>query len=286
LILALLVALAACGDETQEREPAQARAVATLIDNRVEDDTESDLESLNGLYGAGCGEHTGAWSLALTTTPVALDNAPLSIATTEPACALIITSVKTSAGTVLEAQTQAALSDEYADEPVAFGNPAVFYANTKVDTSALVTGTFEISLVYSDDVSRAAPAPSSVSYYASSGDTSVPPPDYQLNASGLTLEVDASELVLTVGGSAILTEQAVAGVGYAIAMGKRTSYAEIDATYVAARRPMALQIPASEFGLIGLTLSAPQVRTLIVANLVNGVRSYEVFTLAFGTEAK
>jgi hypothetical protein len=44
-------------------------------------------------------------------------------------------------------------------------------------------------------------------------------------------------------------------------------------------------IAAADFALVGDDLTTPQVRTLIVVNLSNGVRSYQVFEITFNPPA-
>ena len=287
LVWPLLLAFAASCGSPETGADSAARPVAALVDNRVTGVAAAYLASINGVYGAGCSGRSGAWSLELISGTTALDYPPLAMSRDDVGCLLTITSAKTTKGQLLDAQSSVALDSDYTDEVVAFGDPPMFYASAKLDLSESSDQPPRLLLVYSEDPARATPQPSDVvSYSLPSSNNAVSTPDYGLDASGLVMQTDASDLVLEVGGSAALRPRTVQGVGYAIAKGRLTTYAEIDATYLTAHRPMAVQIPASEFGLLGLTLTPPQVRTLIVANIANGVRSYQAFTQTFGALPK
>jgi len=113
---------------------------------------------------------------------------------------------------------------------------------------------------------------------------SVAAPDYTLELTTLALLTDAHDSVMAVQGSAELSAGQVLGQRYAIvdAAGLRT-YAEVDSAFASATQ-LALStqsIPAAAFSLHGVDLTTPTRRTLIVANIVSGVPSYQAFEITF-----
>ena len=99
-----------------------------------------------------------------------------------------------------------------------------------------------------------------------------------------------NNVVQSVSGYAALTAGSVAGQDYAIHQGQLTSastLAEVAAAYVAAAEKHtfaslspALQIPASQFGLAGVTLTSGVKRTVNVRN-TSAVTSYQLLLINF-----
>jgi hypothetical protein len=112
---------------------------------------------------------------------------------------------------------------------------------------------------------------------------SVPAPDYALDVSGITTIVDAQLSVESATGSASLTEGTVLAERFAVVNAAGLfAYADIDLAYVESLdAAVVLTIPAESFDLAGADLSLEQVRTLILANVSNDVRSYQAFEIVF-----
>lgn len=270
-VLACWLVLAGCSTSHSPQEELLFPA-ATLVDHRPDDESAANVRYLHGTYGPSCDEGSDSWTLAVDGTPH--DHAPLSLAEHDDDCELIITSAETSDGEQLFPQTTVKLGVSYADLPVAFGAPPVFYASAKLDAQAL-QGTGELTFVIAER------APELVSYSATEQGASVSTPDYVLDIGGLTIETDVHDVVRAVRGSAALQSRTVRGVAYTLAAGRLTSYDALDAAYLAQHRALSPLIPGSEFNLLGVDLTTHPVRTLIVANVVNGVRAYQAITIRF-----
>lgn len=112
---------------------------------------------------------------------------------------------------------------------------------------------------------------------------SVPAPDYRLDTSGLLLLTDADDVVQSATGAATLTAGLVTGQRYVVASAAGlNTHAALDGAYLAgADAPLTASLPAAVFALVGIDLTGSQVRTLIIANLAAGVRSYQAFEITF-----
>jgi len=98
------------------------------------------------------------------------------------------------------------------------------------------------------------------------------------------LTTDAHNVVYSETGSAVLTAGSQAGQTYVVVGGGGlSSYADIDAAYLGGGTPrsMGSSIPVADFTLHSSNLTGNQVRSLIVANSVNGIRSYQRFQITF-----
>jgi hypothetical protein len=223
------------------------------------------------------------WSLTLDEESEGSATHPtLSLLQGDDACELILSAAKTASGETIVARPPLTVGPSYAAEPTAFGAPPAFYLNVKRDSLVGENG-FRATLIVAEDPQRVTVADSApVSYTATSVlGARVLPPDYGVDIGSVVIEVDADGVVQAVDGYAELIAKETAGVGYAIACGKLVSFEELDASYVRHNEPLTKRIPASAFGLVGLSLGAVQVRTIIVANAEDGVRSYQALTLAF-----
>jgi hypothetical protein len=112
---------------------------------------------------------------------------------------------------------------------------------------------------------------------------SVPAPDYELSVAGIIVLTDAHNIVQSASGAVTLTAGTVTGQRYVVveAAGLST-YAEMDGAYLAgADEAITAGIEAGRFALVGADLSIAQIRTLIIANISNGVRSYQSFEITF-----
>lgn len=271
-LLACALALAACG---KSRSKGPADPTATLIDHRSETSPDTSITALIGVYGEGCADPLGEWSLSLGVATQALgDYRPLVVDQDDDDCILSIVAVTTVDGHVLSAETPIVLDGSYLDEPVGFGMPPVFFGNAKIDLSSGRAP--DLFFVFSDQKELAFDEPVSVAFQ----NESVPAPDYVVDLSNLTIQTDAANLVEASFGFITLRPNQTPGEGYALVRGRLDSYDELDRAYQQSR-PIQTHLAAAELELLGTDLDTPQVRTLIVANVVDGIRSYQAFALTF-----
>lgn len=262
-----------------------SRASVVIIDRRTQALTDADLVSVNGTYGAGCTNRLGEWSIEIAANAV-LDNDPLSVIMNDIDCKLTLTELHTLAG-IIPAEQEMLLTTSYHTLPSAFANPVEFYANARVNDLSF-SENFVLTILYSDDPSLA--TRDVFAGYAVVEATvtaeSVPAPDYGLDVGGLELLVDINDVVQTATGTAVLS----AGLGSGqtgqtyvlLDVAGLTTYAEIDNAYLTGA-PAALpaSFPALDFALVGEDLTTAQVRTLIIANIEDGVASYQSFQITF-----
>jgi hypothetical protein len=108
-------------------------------------------------------------------------------------------------------------------------------------------------------------------------------PDYSLDAETLSLMADVDDVVQSVSGSATLTPGAVVGQRYVmLAAADLDTYAKLDEAFGSGvQSPVTFDIPAAAFVLSRVDLTTPQQRTLIIANISEGVPSYQAFEITF-----
>jgi hypothetical protein len=272
--LACALTLSACAD---------AGSVSGLIDVELRSETllAGDLLSVNGTYGAGCTDRTGAWSVLID--PLAdMDNAVLSVVLNDTGCVLTLTEINTTLET-LTADPPIALTASFKGTPSAFDDPVQFYGNVKFDSIAY-DDDFTLTFLYSDDPNNATDentASFQVKQSSAEGDE-VSVPDYGFDPSLLVLVTDAADVVQTATGTAALSAGMVTGTNYVVVSGGGLStYEELDTAYLGGGAPTAVAatIAASKFDLVGDTL--PEVRTVIIARIENGVNSYQSFEVTF-----
>ena len=277
MLAALLTQVACAGDEN-------ALGSGVGVDQTTQALTSGQLRSANGTYGAACRSHAGAsWSVEIA-VGAPLDNAPLAVVLNDVACVLTLTSLHTDAGIVAAAPAMV-LTTSYHVTPSSFGT---FYANAKL-SAVTYDADFVLTILFSNDPALAVAdnTASLIEVHATAvaaGD--VQAPNYTLSVAGLIVRTDVGDVVQTVTGTANLTAGTVPVLGqqYVVvnAAGLLT-YAAIDAAFIAGTKaPLVLAIPAVDFTLVGADLTAgTTVRTLIVANTVTGVASYEAFAITF-----
>lgn len=274
---ALALTLGACGGN------GSVNGNIELIDHRSGDLPGSDLESVNGIYGAGCTDRAGAWSLEIE-PGAALDHPELSVVLNDQDCVLTLTELRTVDG-ALAAGPAIELTASYQPAPSEFGVPVQFYGNAKLSAVGFADD-FTLTIVYSDDPALAtgdSTAQFEVVEASAYGD-SVTAPDYAINPAGLLILVDAQQLVQSVTGAVSLLAGEQAGQTYVVAdaSGLHT-YAELDAAFKAGTpQQVGATVPAADFSLVGEDMDAEVVkRTLILANTENEVASYQAFEITF-----
>lgn len=283
------LALAACGGGVADSQ-------VQFIDRTTQGLTLGSLLEVNGTYGAGCTERTGAWSIGISGF-TALDNEVLSVIKNDAGCVLSVTGIRVGSemgNTLYAAASSLALSDTYSNAGIAFRenpmDPVAFYSNARLTPDATFGSNFTVQVLYSDDSSQVS-ASKNATYEvktASASSSNVTPPDYTIDMSGLALQVDADKIVQGASGSVVLNDGMVGGQNYVVTttdLGASPSYAAVDAAFtggtVTAISGLAPSIPNSAFSLTGLDLTSAKKRYLIVSHEVSGTRSYEVFTVTF-----
>jgi hypothetical protein len=276
----LLSLLPACTSE----DVAHGRAVS--IDRTTAALLVADLESVDGTY-TNCARRMGSWSLEIEPGATLTNLDPLSVVLNDTDCELSLTALRTTADTLL-ADPAIALDTTYEAVASSFDVPVAFYANARLSAGTFAAD-FVLTILYSDDSSFALAsntATVAVSEATAIG-TPVDAPDYTLDMTTLIVAADIDDVVASVTGSAGLTDGDVTGQRYVVldvADLDNASYDLVDAAFIAGTdAAIAATIPASDFmSLVGADLgTAPEVRTLILANTVSGVAAYQVFTITF-----
>jgi hypothetical protein len=273
LVCALVVSVGCMTDEVD--------ASGIGIDNTTQGLALASLQSANGTYGGGCSHHSGSWSVAIA-SGATLDNAQLSVVKANSGCVLTLTSLHTTSG-IVTASPAITLGTSYIATSSSFGGG--FYANAKL-SAVDFNANFVLSVLFSDDPGMATATNTAGIVVENSNlaqTASVASPNYTLSVAGLSVVTDVNNVMQTATGSATVTAGSVTGQTYAIvAAGGLVTFSQIDAKYLAATtHTIASSIPAADFALIGTDISTAQPRTLIIANTVNGVRSYQTFEVTF-----
>ena len=259
-----------------------AKAGGRGIDRTTQALTSGELESVNGTYGAGCRNRTGSWSVEIQPSAT-LDNSPLTVVLNNTACVLTLTELVTSSG-ALSASPTFALTTSYQGTPSEFDSPLEFYANAQLSSVSFASD-FVLTVLYSDDPSLA--TGSNTAQFevveATASGSAVSAPNYTLNLTGLDVRTDINDVVVSASGNAVLTAGSVTGQRYVVSTSTSLdTFEEIDDAYIAGSdAALTLSIPASDFTLVTTDLTPGIKRSLILANISNGVPSYQVFEITF-----
>lgn len=278
---ATLSTQSACGtSDDSGNTPVHGKVV--LVDRSSQALLASELLSVNGTYSAACTERDDDWSAAIA-GGAALDFDELSVVMNDTACVLTLTELHTTGGLIVAAPP-IALTASYQVTPSSFTGALDFYANARL-SPLMYAADFVLTILYSDDPRLAtADVPATFAVAESSVTAqSVPAPNYMLSVAGLVVLTDVADVIQSVTGSIALTDGSVTGQRYVVVNASGLDlYDEVDAAYIAATDvAIAASIPASDFAATLVTASAPTIRTLIIANTVNGVASYQVFAITF-----
>jgi hypothetical protein len=168
----------------------------------------------------------------------------------------------------------------------------IFYANFHVQPDLSFLSDFVVQMVYSDDVS-VTDVQVSTTYVASTATgtaTAVPAPNATLSTDSVDARVEANNVVKTAVGSLLLTQGTVTGASYLIdfdTLGTPPTFATIDAAFTAGSASVVpitgttQTIPVSALNLVGLDLTTPKRRSLIIANSGSPARTYQLFQITF-----
>jgi hypothetical protein len=113
-------------------------------------------------------------------------------------------------------------------------------------------------------------------------------PDYSMDTTGIGVQVDFYKIVTALRGSLVLTAGSETGDDYVVHLGvlsDTSSFDVVDTAYTGGMPvPMVgspVNVAATSLLAIGVDLSIPVVRTVIVHRTDSGVTSYQVFAITF-----
>lgn len=282
------VAMTGCGQE-------ESLPKIDLVDKASKALTTSTVRAIKGTYGGGCINRSGSWALGLN--GFSPSESALSVVKNNSACSLSVSEIH--AGTLAAPEMYAmtgpvTLSASYQPEGQSFmldgTGDTVFYANFRIQPNLSFSTDFTLQMVYSDDATEVT-ANKSAQYAvqtSSASESNVPPPDYTVSLTGLTIQTDAEDVVQSASGSAQLTDVSVNGEKYVIdldTLSAMPTFAEIDAIFSGGTQHdltgINPTIPAADFSLGGIDLTMAKKRNIIIANIVNGTRAYQIFRITF-----
>jgi hypothetical protein len=288
-----LLALAVCALATSACDVDKVTGRAELFDRTSAALTADAVLAIKGTYGSGCTNRTGAWAVALNDYHFAGNETQLSVVAADVGCALSVTEVKTSASDGFKPATPFLLTAAYRAEGVAFMSNGTgttqFYANFRLQPDLAFNSDFVLQMVYSDNLRQVDLSTNSgfAVEIATATAVLVPAPNATLSLSAIDIKVDAKNVVKTATGNATLTQGTIVGESYVIddTLGSAPTYAAVDAAFNNVARTRVVlagatqSIPVAELKLVGVDLTAPKKRSLIVANIDTGVKSYEIFQI-------
>jgi hypothetical protein len=256
------------------------------------------LTAADGTYTGCTGRlNTDVWSVRINEVEGTLANAPLTVKLGNAACQLNVTGLYTTTAPTVVIPANVGgigpLTTSYATAR-SFGTPAVkFYANAKLNVGGF-NADFTINVLYSDDPALVDGGTVIVTgNQAGVSDTVLAPsPNYDsLSLDGLIVAHTGNQ-VTGVTGTAILTapgSNVVLGQAYVVTatvLPVTPVYNDFDTAFLAGT-PNTLTESTIDGTAIAPTLNSvnltttPTVRTIIIANTVAGVRSYQAFTVGF-----
>lgn len=281
--------LAGCGESTVHPSVA-------LVDRTTNALSLGSFMEVNGVYGPGCTNRTGSWSASLGGVGL-LTNPALTVIQHDAGCALSASSVRFGSAVnnhLYSPAVSLALNAAFASSGSPFvatiGDPAAFYGNLRIQPDLTFGSDFAIDMVYSEDPKLV--TASMIATFAVQSATAtagvVNAPDYTIDMTGFVMQVDVNRIVQYTGGSGALTDMNTTGQSYVVStadLGAAPSYGSVDAAFQGGTQfslsGMNPTIAAANFNLDGTNLSAGATRTLIIANMVSGTTSYEVFHVGF-----
>ncbi|HEX5655983.1 MAG TPA: hypothetical protein VFX59_02260 [Polyangiales bacterium] len=277
-----VIAAAACGEGEDPARPG-----ALLTDQETQSIiAANDIQSFNGSY-TNCTNRTGSWSYPVAAVPSpAITNGLLSVIRGDTGCTLAITSIVSGMDGILTPNAPLALAASFGTAR-SFGMPIEFYATAAVG-SVNFGGDFTISLLFSEQP-RNETEGLTASFATVTGSTAsamgVAAPNYTIDVTGALVTTDVSKVIFAVSGDVVLTAGSNPGNFYVIVNNSvGNTYAAINTAYLGAGTPIAIAttIPASSFLAPGVNLTGNMtVRTLIIAQLTNGIASYQKFAITF-----
>lgn len=284
--VALAATVCACG---RSSEPTAVEASVEVTSRALTDNT---IQWIDGTYGAGCVARSGSWSLRVSGS-ASMDYSTLSVVQNNTACVLTLTKIV--ADQTYTGSPALAMSGSYAGSASTFTGDAgvAFYANARLSSTTFASAV-TVYLIYSNDSSLLTGSLDGayVSMSASASTSGTTPPNYTLDLTTGALAANVSATTSSVqsaSGTANLVVGTTAGEGYYVDQGALPStptFGQLDAAYTAASKTSIASspvlVPAASFGLTGVTISTPVVRTIVIQHNVSGVHSYQTFAITFG----
>lgn len=290
------LALHGCANDPRGGTDA-VQGSAQLVDRVSSVLTMDSLRAIDGRYGEGCVGGVGSWTIAMNGYALVAGEAPLTVARNDTACELSVTGVRAGAAVTPQAfETDApfVLADTFPQTGVAFAAVGAasteFYATFRITPDLSFADDFVVQMIYSDDVHETDLDLNTTFDVVSATATAsvVPAPDGTLSLGALRVAVDAHNIVLSATGTATFTHGAQPGESYTIDAGTldpEPSFASVDAAFNRAGVvPVPLTAPttviaAADFTLVGLDVTTPQRRDVIVVHAEEGVPSYQLFQI-------
>jgi hypothetical protein len=295
--LALAVFSGCASEATPTASTKSVVGNASLLDHVSSALTTANVMAIKGTYGAGCTSRTGNWAIGLNGYVFIAGETQLSVVAADTTCVLSVTEVK--AGAVLtpvvyKPATDTALTANFATSGVAFTTTGLtgtqFYANFRIQPDLAFNTDFIVQMVYSDNVSETDLATNSnfSVVVATATAALVPASNATMTLTDLVIKVDAKNVVKTATGKISVAQGTIVAESYVVdldGLGASPTYATIDTMYNSpgkTRVPMtgtSTTIVAADLNLVGLDLTSAKKRNVIVANIVNGVNSYQLFQI-------
>lgn len=243
------------------------------------------LKAANGTYGAGCTNRSGAWSLEITGASATLLHPPLSVVRGNIGCVLTLTSLTADKDYAANPTFAMGAAYQATSSSFTFGvDPIAFYGNAYLNGLTFASD-FVVVILYSDDanVNTADNTANFTVQAATATASGIPAPNYAIDMTTLFVSSDDNDVVVTATGGATLNTGSVTGQDYVVLETlTSTSYADVDAAFKGATSSaISGSIAAAEFTLVAVDLTGDEVRFVILANTINSVPSYQVFTITF-----
>lgn len=252
---------------------------------------------LNGTYGSGCMGRNGSWSVPMVKL-AQTSNPTLDVIRGNTACELTLQSVRIgeseSNAMPVFADWPVPLTGNFYPNPIPFRrSPAdniSFFANMRIDPDASFQSDFVIRFEYSDQPTTAGTSLGSSFSTQSASATSfgLAAPNYVPQTGALSIKVDVNYVVQSISGQLRLYRGTNSGTTYAVTdapLSAKSSYDEVNQVFATAPQHDILSSPivldASEFQLMGVDLTTPVVRTIIVAAGAPSARSYQMISVTF-----
>lgn len=252
---------------------------------------------LNGTYGLGCVGRSGNWSVPMVKL-TQTTNPTLDVIRGNSACALTLQSVRIgeseASSLIVYSDWPVLLTGGYYPNPIPFRrSPAdniSFFANVRILPDASFQSDFVIRFEYSDKPTAGETSQGSSFSTQSATATSfgLAAPNYVPQAGGLSIKVDVNYVVQSLSGAMRLYRGTNSGTTYAVTdapLTSKSTYDEVNQVFATAPQhditTSPIDIDASEFQLMGVDLSMPVVRTIIVASGSVSARSYQLLTVTF-----
>ncbi len=296
-LLMVVLAFAACG--SGQNTPDSVRADAELIDLQSALISSTTVMAIEGTYGAQCLARSGSWAIALNGYKFVVGETQLSVVSSDANCALAVTLIKAGTPTATVSYSPVVpfpLDVPFAATGVAFrlngAGGTQFYANFHVQPDLSFNTDFTVQMAYSDDIN--ATSVTVVTSYAVSASTPsalvIPAPNESVSLAKVDVRVTSRNVIWLTNGTIQLTQGTVAGIQYVIdldTLGTPPTFATVDASFNdPAKKHVALRgssqsIATRDLGLMGISVSRPQTRNIIIINNGSPAITYQLIQLIF-----